>query len=180
MSIEHFLGPSKDYQLGLTQDIGFHRNRTYYLLDNGSIGGYWESTQTIAPDNIITGSPMEFSIQLDWTPILYTADSGGYEVYYGESQGGPYTYFDVTADKTISSMEVTGLLPETTYYFVVQSVTDPHAHNQNTVRSEASSTVSGSTLAEVPTVGFGGLLVLVSILTSLICVFTRQRYRVDE
>ncbi|MCK5694936.1 MAG: right-handed parallel beta-helix repeat-containing protein, partial [Bacteroidales bacterium] len=105
----------------------------------------WENTQTIAPENVVTGSPSYTSIEMSWTPITYTSDSGGYRVFYSTTPGGPYTLFSATADKSASQMEVTGLNPNATYYFVVQTRTEPHSANQNTVDSEYSVEVSAKT-----------------------------------
>ncbi len=94
------------------------------------------------------------SITLSWTPILYTADSGGYNVYYSTSSGGGYTLYDTTADKLASEMEVTGLAIDTTYFFVVQSQTDPHSMNQNTVLSGYSNEVYAATFTDSDLDGF--------------------------
>jgi hypothetical protein len=106
----------------------------------------WESTQTVAPTAVSANVPDSTSIELSWTPIVYTADNGGYRVLYSETPGEPYeyTYPTSTTDKTTASLIVTGLNPGTTYYFVVQTRTDPHDNNQNTVDSEYSSEVSAS------------------------------------
>ncbi|MBN2382412.1 hypothetical protein JXQ70_05970 [bacterium] len=116
-------------------------------LNNAQDGGDWESTQTIAPTGITAHSPSVSSITLDWTPIVYTADKGGYEVYYSDIPGGPYSYFGITADKLASTMTVTGLMPSTCYYFIIRTVTYPHLNNVNTVTSEASIEVSECTIA---------------------------------
>jgi hypothetical protein len=42
----------------------------------------------------------------------------------------------MTADKSISSYNITGLNPGTTYYIVVKTQTNPHSNNDNTVVSE--------------------------------------------
>ena len=46
-------------------------------------------------------------------------------------------------------MKVTGLNADTTYYLVVQTRTDPHGYNQNTVYSEYSKEVPATTLDAV-------------------------------
>jgi len=51
-----------------------------------------------------------------------------------------YTLHNTTVDKTVSQMEVTGLVPDTTYYFVIQ--TRSNQYNQNYVDSEYSREVS--------------------------------------
>jgi hypothetical protein len=114
------------------------------FLNSKQVGSNWESTQTIAPFDVTATSASTSSIDISWTPIVYTSNSGGYRVHYSTSPGGPYTYFDMTADKTASFLTVTGLNPGT-YYFVVQSRTDPHTYNQNTVDSEYSIEVSAVT-----------------------------------
>jgi len=112
--------------------------------------GDWQSTQTVAPTNVTAGSPTANSITVSWTPISYTSDSGGYKVYYSTLSGGPYTLKGITSDKTISSMVIDGLSSGTKYYFVVQSVTNPHANNQNTVESGFSAEVSATTIYVCP------------------------------
>jgi len=105
----------------------------------------WENTQTIAPENITAQPLSSTTIEVSWTPITYTADSGGYRLFYSTTPGGPYTLYGTTADKAVSEMEVSGLDSNTTYYFVVQTRTDPHAQNENTVDSEYSQEVSATT-----------------------------------
>jgi hypothetical protein len=70
---------------------------------------------------------------------VYTADSGGYEIEYSTNTDGPFTSLGVTEDKTVDSMTVTDLSPETRYYFRVRTVTYPHSSNQNTVYSDYTS-----------------------------------------
>ena len=99
----------------------------------------WESTQTIAPLNVFATVKSTSSIAINWTPITYTSDTGGYRVFYSTTSGGPYTYFGMTANKSISSLTVTGLTPAATYYFVVKTRTNPNDSNENIVDSEYSS-----------------------------------------
>ncbi|MCP4901114.1 MAG: hypothetical protein GY906_29440, partial [bacterium] len=105
----------------------------------------WNETQTVAPQSVATGVADSTSIEVSWSPIVYTGDTGGYRVLVSESSGGPYTLFDATVDKAVSGMTVTGLDPGTLYYFVVQAFTEAHANNNNIVESELSSEVSEST-----------------------------------
>ncbi|MFC1839664.1 leucine-rich repeat domain-containing protein [Thermodesulfobacteriota bacterium] len=105
----------------------------------------WENTQTLSPEDVTFGYITESSVLLQWTPVTYTADSGGYMVYFSPTPGGPYTLFDMTADKSAAQMQVTGLDLDTTYYFVVQTRTDPHSNNSNTVYSGYSEEVSATT-----------------------------------
>ncbi|MCX6583442.1 MAG: fibronectin type III domain-containing protein [Candidatus Aminicenantes bacterium] len=117
------------------------------FLYSKQIGGYWENTQTIAPSNVTATSVSTTSIDINWTPIAYKYNAGGYRVFYSTSPGGPYIYFGITADKSASSLTITGLNPSPIYYFVVQTRTDPHGDNRNTVDSEYSAEVSASTVS---------------------------------
>ncbi len=99
----------------------------------------WTATQTIAPTSVTATSLDNAVIMVSWLPIAYTADAGHYNVLIAETAGGPYTPAGQTADKTTSSVNVTGLTPGTRYYFVVRTVTDAHANNANIVESGNSS-----------------------------------------
>jgi hypothetical protein len=116
------------------------------FLNSKQNGGDWESTQTIPVTGLVAGVATQTSLQLSWTPILYTADAGGYRVEGSTASGGPYTLLTTTASKASSSATVDGLGAGTTYYFVVTSVTNPHANNQNTVVSEASAEATAPTI----------------------------------
>jgi len=113
------------------------------FLNSKQYGGDWEVTQTVAPANVTADALTGDSIKVSWTPIRFTDFSGGYRVLYGTSSGGPYTVFGITADKKASFLNVSGLNPGTTYYFVVQTVTYPHIYNENTVISEYSKEAIG-------------------------------------
>jgi hypothetical protein len=122
--------------------------------DNGTLQAFldskdpdWDDTQTIAPSNVSAAAISDSSIRVSWTPIPYTGDTGGYKVYYSITAGGAgfYTYSGITADKSASSYDVTGLSPGTTYYLVVKTQTDSHGNNTNTVVSGYSDEVSAAT-----------------------------------
>jgi Leucine-rich repeat (LRR) protein len=112
----------------------------------------WEETQTTAPTNVSAEAVSGNSVQLSWTPILYSADPGGYQVYCGTISGGPYSLFDITADKTVSSMTVNGLIPDTIYYFVVRTRTESHNNNQNVVVSDYSEDATATTFPGGPSI----------------------------
>lgn len=59
--------------------------------------------------------------------------------------GGPYNFAGTTPDKLASTFAVSGLSPATSYYFVTDTVTNPHAENANTVVSERSAEVHVTT-----------------------------------
>ena len=116
------------------------------FLNTKQDGGDWQSTQTIAPENLSVDSVGDHTAWLSWDAVSYVSDPGGYEVLYATAPGGPYTAAGQTADKTISSYELNTLAPGTTYFIVVRTVTEPHTNNQNTVVSEMSAEVTVSTL----------------------------------
>jgi hypothetical protein len=134
--------------LSLLSDLNVGYNALY--TDDDILRGFlnskdpnWETTQTTAPSDLSAVALSGSSVEVSWTPISYTADPGGYRVYYSTESGKNYTLFTgITTDKSISKMEVTGLNPGTTYYFVVQTRTDPHTNNQNTVVSSYSREVT--------------------------------------
>ncbi|EIJ43075.1 fibronectin type III domain-containing protein [Beggiatoa alba B18LD] len=107
----------------------------------------WDTTQTVAPINLVATTLSSSQIQLSWTPILYTADSGHYKIYYSTTAGGAYSLIASTVDKTINNFTVTGLNSSTTYYFVVATETLPHANNSNLVLSANSLEASATTLS---------------------------------
>jgi len=98
----------------------------------------WANAQTLAPVGVTTGDVTEGAVTVQWSPVTYTADPGGYIVSYSTSRGGPYTYFGMAEGKSSTQLGVTGLDINTTYYFTVQTYTSPHTYNQNTVISDYS------------------------------------------
>jgi Leucine-rich repeat (LRR) protein len=110
----------------------------------------WGKTQSSAPPNVSAAGASNSSIMLSWTPIIYTGDSGGYNIYYSTSPTGPWDFVTMTANKSVSSYEITGLSYGTRYYFVIETQTDPHYYNENTVISEYSMTASASPGTPLP------------------------------
>ncbi len=121
------------------------------FLNGKQTGGDWQSTQTVAPTGLTAATLSDTSASLTWTPITFTGSAGGYEIFYGAISGGSFAYAGATADKTATSLEVTGLHPGTQYFFVVRTRSDPHANNTNTVLSdftaESSATTTGTPMA---------------------------------
>lgn len=105
----------------------------------------WYNTQTIAPVNVKAVAVSSTAITISWPPILYTADTGGYLVYYGVSAKGPWIYSGKTADKNATSYTITGLSPAKRYYFFVRTRTDAHSENENVVTSATSTLISAVT-----------------------------------
>jgi Leucine-rich repeat (LRR) protein len=107
----------------------------------------WAQTQTVLPTNLTATPLSENSIQISWTPILYTSDGGYYWVQYATTPGGPYTpATSATPNKSATSYVVSGLSPNTTYYFVVQTYTPAHDLQQNELTSDLSAEVSATTI----------------------------------
>jgi hypothetical protein len=108
------------------------------FLNSIHTGNDWESTQTIPPVGLSVTKLSDSSYQISWTPIPFAGSMGGYRLFSSTSAGGPYTLAGTTGDKTISSFDVSGLSSSATYYFVIQTFTNPHGQNENLVESEFS------------------------------------------
>jgi hypothetical protein len=112
----------------------------------------WRQTQTISPKQLTITTITGNAISLTWSPIAYTSHQGGYEIYYSPSDNDSYTIYDITKDKTIEQMTISGLHPDTIYYFKIRSVTAPHTsgnfveRNFNTVYSKFTPDISARTL----------------------------------
>jgi hypothetical protein len=76
------------------------------------------------------------SVTLSWDVIEYTGNTGRYRVWCSTDQGGPYSDCGTTANKSATSLGVTGLLLSTTYSFVIRAETDSHVFNKNDVVSD--------------------------------------------
>jgi len=55
----------------------------------------WQDTQTIAPANLTVGTITDHSVELTWSPILYTGDTGYYEVWHGTPGGDTVMVKDI-------------------------------------------------------------------------------------
>ena len=119
------------------------------FLSAKQTGGDWQGTQTVPVADLAPSAVAGSSVTLSWTPIAYTGDGGGYQVFYATTSGGPYTLSGTTASKTAGTWTVTSLLPDTEYRFVVRSVTYPNGNNQNTVLSDPSAEVAARTPTQV-------------------------------
>ena len=106
----------------------------------------WENTQTIAPTGVSATPTGPTSVRVDWSPILYTGDTGGYVVSISQTPGGPYDVWGQISDKNAGSMDVTGLDPDADYYVVVQAWTDPHGGQPNAIYSLYSAEATAHTL----------------------------------
>jgi parallel beta-helix repeat protein len=118
------------------------------FLNTKQEGGNWEGSQTVAPGNVVAVASTGISATLNWDPIEYSTDHGRYEVYAATSSGGPYERYMSTSEsfsKWIDEGEVGPLLPDVTYFLVLQTVTYPHPENpRNIVVSDFSPEVEVS------------------------------------
>ena len=105
----------------------------------------WQSTQTVAPTSVAVAGVGTTTVTLEWEPIAYAADSGRYVVL--AATGGAYDVVGQTPSKAATSLIVGNLKPETTYSFVVKTVTDPHGYNANLITSGPSEEVTATTLS---------------------------------
>jgi hypothetical protein len=141
------LGTVEDQYSDLSWNALYTKNKDLQNFLDGLSEG-WETTQTVAPEGLTIGSYDNSSVTLNWNPIAYQADSGGYEVEYSTSPSGSFTFYQATEDKSVDSLTVQKLQPVTLYYFRVRTVTNVHDNNQNTVYSEYSKIISQETEPE--------------------------------
>ncbi|HRY65759.1 MAG TPA: FG-GAP-like repeat-containing protein [Candidatus Aminicenantes bacterium] len=109
----------------------------------------WASTQTVAPSSVTATSVDGAGILISWSPIAFSGYTGYYQVFVSETAGGPYTAAGQTANKTTSSLQLTGFTPGRTYYFVVRTHTDAHAANANALDSLDSAEASATAWTQV-------------------------------
>ncbi len=96
----------------------------------------WAQTQTAPPRRISATAITSDSIQLNWQPIPYIGDGGGYVVSYADELTGTYTVHGQTADKNATGYLLNNLPPGKTVFVQVRSVTPAHAANPDMLRSE--------------------------------------------
>ena len=118
------------------------------FLAQKQYGGDWESTQTLWPENPVAGDATACSVRLSWDAVAYL-DPGGYRVEAAKFDTGPWDDVGVfVPSKGTTSVTVTGLSPNTTYWFRLRSYTLPHTgsqNNQNTVLSDPGAPFSATT-----------------------------------
>ncbi len=105
----------------------------------------WQQTQTVPPGNFRVREPTPRSLRLRWSPIEFVGEQGGYRLFMSTTPGGPYQLVQTTADKTESGFTVRDLQPGTDYFFVAETVTQPHTANRNRIVSLPTPEVSAST-----------------------------------
>ena len=103
------------------------------FLESKQIGGNWKSTQTISPTELNATLIEPDSVKLSWTPIVYSTNPGGYEIFLVDD--GSYIFVGITPDKNNLNWVISNLEPGKEHCFALRSVTDPHDMNLNTVYS---------------------------------------------
>jgi len=105
-------------------------------VNGKQVGGNWQGTQTVAPENLVVGSVGDHTVSLSWDAVTYQSDPGGYEAFFRPSAGGAWTPAGQTAAKTELEFPVTGLDAGVSYDLGVASYTNPHLNNQNLATSD--------------------------------------------
>jgi uncharacterized repeat protein (TIGR01451 family) len=117
-------------------------------------------SQTVAPTNIVAVDAGPGAVTLSWVPIEFTAGfaGGGYRILSAQSPSGPFNLAAIVADKKVGSAVIRGLLPST-YWFQIQTYTNGHSENRNTVYSEPSApvTVGNPVWLTLSTLGSGSV-----------------------
>jgi len=131
----------------LADDTGLNMRFNALHSDNAALiaflatkhwyGGDWQSTQTIAPVNLIFDREGDHTVWLSWDAVSYH-DPGGYEIFSAPTGTGVWTSSGWTESKGNVTYPVTGLDPGTIYDLAVVTYTDPHRFNPNLVHSDFS------------------------------------------
>lgn len=121
---------------GLQFHVGYNRltNSGSPLCELQDAG----TTQTVAPAGVVITNDEGSAIELSWQAIDYTGETGRYRAWYSTSPDGPYLDGGATTDKTTTSLTISGLEADTTYYIIVRTETDAHSSNPNNLESEDS------------------------------------------
>jgi len=116
------------------------------FLNDANFG--WQNSQTIAPTNLQANTISTSYVQVSWTPIIYTANLGYYEILAKKSSGGSYAVVGSTNNKSESIKLINGLETGTSYDFVIRTVTLSMTNpilQPNTLTSDNSSPVTAVT-----------------------------------
>ncbi|ETR71715.1 MAG: hypothetical protein OMM_07935, partial [Candidatus Magnetoglobus multicellularis str. Araruama] len=103
------------------------------FMDNHFPG--WLNTQTIEPSGMKLITATQNSVTLSWEPIAFVSENGGYEILYQINETGPFYKAAKTNSKSVTTITVENLAPDTLYTFDIRTLTESHANNQNRVES---------------------------------------------
>jgi large repetitive protein len=144
ISSTRFLNVSSpgDYKVKVTEQFGCVSSfsNPFSVIDaNGS-------NKPDAATGLIATTISKTSIRLDWTDNPSPQfNETNFEVYAGTQSGGPYKFVGITA-QDIRKFNVTGLNPNTKYYFRVRAVNNSGASGAS---NEASGTTQVDTQAPI-------------------------------
>ena len=105
-------------------------DRQYYALDLNynqlaDADPRWRETQTVPP-TAVQAVTTTTGVTLTWPLIPYKNDGGFYEISYATTPQGPFTVHGHTFNKWYDSYTVSGLPPDSGYYFRVRTFTPAH------------------------------------------------------
>ena len=115
------------------------------FLNQKNYDGDFNGTQTVPVTNVSITSTTDRSVTLQWTPIAYNYEYGGYQVSASRAPGGTPEVVVTTNSKYDESITVRNLAASTTYYFTIRSITFPHDIQRNTVVSDPTPPLSSTT-----------------------------------
>ena len=132
-------------------DTGLNPETTYYYQviafnGNGSNASNEGSATTLAPppppadpSNPAAVAISHSQIDLSWTDN--SNNETGFEIHRSTTMGGPYSLIHTTGSNAVSHSDLDGLLPNTTYYYVIRAM-------NSTIPSNFTAEVSATTQSE--------------------------------
>lgn len=120
----------------------------------------WELTQTVPPTDVSAQVVQPGCVVVSWTPILYTAAHGYYEIGVSTTSGGEYIFSPLnrTSSKRTESIVLSDMPTCTPLYIVARTVTPSGDHNQSTLTSKLSEETSVPDPGSDMTIGEAKLL----------------------
>lgn len=106
------------------------------------LGAAWRATQTLPPTSVSTSNVTDRSVVVQWTPIDYIYDGGGYRISASLTPSGDPVAIAAVSEKESDSAILRGLQADTTYYVRVSSFTSPNGYQRNLVVSMPTTAVS--------------------------------------
>lgn len=115
------------------------------FFEQKHVGGDAERTQTLTPANLRLTGITDRSAVLEWDPIAFVEEPGGYAVVATRPGSTTVLARATTRSKEITSVTIRGLEPQSAYAFRVAAATHPHGFQRNFVMSDPSAPVTGTT-----------------------------------
>jgi len=112
-----------------------NQNLIDFLNERQRYDADWTKTQNIPPTNLRQGLALTEGLEMLWSPISYSVDSGYYEIEQSISADGPFQLYHSTSDKSVSSLLLTDLNQNEQYFFRIRTCTQAHANNKNALTS---------------------------------------------